>query len=190
MRRFLSTLTVALLTSSTLHAGGLTEIVDDPEVTAPAIRDEWTGPYIGLAYGRADRTETTEKIECFKLGQPKACDDPIFDYYPEYKVQVATQTTTETSEDLSGAFIGYRKTLGWRAVGGLEIGQLGDVTMGEAQIGLDAGRVLPYGFAGYSSEGTIYGIGADVRVGKNLLVGAKLIDGDFQATVVRVGIKF
>ena len=36
MKRFLSTLIVsALLTSSTLHAGGIAEIVEEPEVMAP-----------------------------------------------------------------------------------------------------------------------------------------------------------
>ena len=185
-------LTASLLASPAI-AGDLSEQgLDDPEVTAPAraAPGDWTGLYVGLNYGRST-TETTE-TRCFKLGMPKACDDPIFDYYPEYKV--IETTTTKTASDDVGAFAGYRHDFG-RIVGGVEIGAIGDLTSAEAQVGVDLGRVLVYGLAGGAKRGdetgSIYGAGLDVRVGKRAMVGVKHTTGDVgDLTTLRVGIRF
>lgn len=157
-------------------ADGLTTFgYDEPEVMKP--QSDWTGFYAGLSYGRKSSSE--ELVRCFKLGQPKDCDDPIFDYYPEYK-EVVTETTESSEEDFS-AFAGYRHDFG-RVVGGLEISRFGDFSA-EAQIGLDLGQVLLYGVAGES----FYGAGADMKIGERFLIGLKYTD---QVTSVRAGIRF
>ena len=162
-------------------ADGLTTLeLDDPEVMKPS--SEWTGFYAGLSYGRKSSSE--ELVRCFKLGQPKDCDDPIFDYYPEYK-EVVTETTESSEEDF-GAFAGYRHDFG-RVVGGFELGKLGDFTSAEAQLGLDLGQVLLYGVAGASEDESFYGVGADMKIGERFLIGLKYTD---QVTSVRAGIRF
>lgn len=157
-------------------ADGLTTFgYDEPEVMKP--QSEWTGFYAGLSYGRTN--SSNELVRCFKLGQQKDCDDPIFDYYPEYKEIV--KETTESSEDQLGGFLGYRHDFG-RVVGGFEIGKIGDFSA-EAQIGLDLGQVLLYGVAGES----FYGAGADMKIGERFLIGLKYTD---QVTSIRAGIRF
>lgn len=152
------------------NADGLTtQGLDDPEVMAPAKPAiDWSGPYAGLSYGRTS-TESTE-TKCFKLGQPKACDDPIFIAYPEYKVEVRSET--ETSDSAAGILVGYRFDMG-RIVPGVELGIYDGAVVPGAQIGLDLGGVLPY--AHYDRDGAAFGIeaklsshlSAGVRAGKD-----------------------
>jgi hypothetical protein len=143
-----STLILAHMAS----ADGLTERgLDDPEVLAPA--STWDGPYIGLSYSRVSRS--SETVECFKLGDPKDCDDPIFIYYPEYKVEV--RTATETSDDVVGAIAGYRFDLG-RLVPGVELGIYEDAVLPGVNLGVDLGNLLPY--AHYDRDGAALGIEA------------------------------
>ncbi|MGL5008599.1 MAG: hypothetical protein ACRC6I_01850 [Paracoccaceae bacterium] len=219
---------ITLLMVIPAHADGLTTALSDPKVMAP--RQEWTGLYIGLSYGHlgTKRTETTstttdvvttEEVtttedRCFKLGQPKACDDPIFLQYPDFKV-IETVTTTETittvtpvttistaiikeADNPAGAFIGYRHDFG-RVVGGVELGVLGDLTSAELQLGADLGLVMLYGLAGagdFNGEsGELFGLGADVQVGKRMMLGVKYTSGGFGGTDVeavsaRVGLRF
>lgn len=191
MKRLLLSVALAI-TSMPANADGLSEQgLADPVVTAPArVSGGWTGFYVGLTYGR--NSTSTEGQRCFKLGQPKACDDPIFDYYPEYKV-VETETTSTSSDDI-GAFVGYRHDFG-KIVGGVEIGVMGDTKSGEVQIGFDLGQVLAYSLAGVADDGTnsgaIYGAGVDLKLGKNLLLGVKHTTGDLSdMTTLRVGIQF
>lgn len=104
-----------VLLANAATADGVSSVPSDPEVVAP--RDAWSGPYVGLSYGRV--SETSETVQCFKLGEPKACDDPIFIYYPEFKEE--RRTVTETSDDVAGVIAGYRFDLG-RVVVGAELG--------------------------------------------------------------------
>jgi hypothetical protein len=108
----------------------------------------------------------------------------------------ATTTLTEAvSGDEAGAFAGYRKDWG-RIVGGVELGVTGDLATAEAQVGFDAGRVLIYGLAGYGEingeGGAIYGVGADVMLGKRVMIGVKAVASDFgaEAVTARVGVRF
>jgi outer membrane immunogenic protein len=188
----LTIIAAALLSTSPAFADGIASLgLDDPEVIAPASASgDWTGPYVGLSYGRI-ATDST-RVECFKLGQSKDCDDPIFDYYPEYKDVVII--TSSASTEKVGAFAGYRNDWG-RVVGGIEVGALGDLATAEVHLGLDMGRVLIYGLAGAArfedAEGAIYGVGADMRLGERMLVGAKYIEGNgFEAATLRIGIRF
>lgn len=157
-----TTILIALLLASTAHADGLQPTLTDPVVTAPA--ETWSGPYAGLSYGR--KSSTTETVECFKLGQPKACDDPIFVYYPEYKTEVRTET--ETSDSAAGILLGYRFDMG-RLVPGVEVGIYDGAVLPGAQLGLDLGNVLPY--AHYDRDGAAFGI--EAKVSRHLSIGAR-----------------
>lgn len=177
------------------HADGLTaQGLEDPEVIAPASAD-WTGPYVGLTYGRT--SAETSSQSCRKVFDgvdygPYACDDPVFDYFPGSKV-VDTETTSTSSDDI-GAFAGWRYDFG-DVVGGIEVGAIGDMTSAEVQVGLDLGRVLAYGLAGGAKmgdeSGAIYGAGVDVSLGQRWLLGIKHTTGDAgDLTTLRVGIRF
>lgn len=145
-----------------VQADGLQPGLTDPVVTAPA--EAWTGPYVGLAHAR--KTSSTEKVECFKLGQPRACDDPVFVYYPEYKVEVRTEV--ETSDDVTGILLGYRFDMG-HLVPGVELGIYDGKVLPGAQIGIDLGNVMP--FAHYDSEGAAIGI--EAKLSPRLSLGAR-----------------
>lgn len=134
-------------------------------VTSPA--QAWTGPYVGLSYGRVSKT--TETVECFKLEQPKACDDQIFLVYAEYKVEVRTQS--KTTDDIAGLLLGYRWDAGL-LVPGVELGVYEDKALPGVNLGIDLGRVMPY--AHYDSDGAAFGFEAKVttRLGAGLRAGS------------------
>lgn len=145
-----------------VQADGLQPGLTDPVVTAP--RQAWTGPYIGLSYGRT--SSTAETVECFKLGQPRACDDPVFIEYPDYKVEVRTET--DSSDSIAGILLGYRFDMG-RMVPGIELGIYDGKVLPGAQIGIDLGNVLP--FAHYDSDGAAVGI--EAKLSPRLSLGAR-----------------
>lgn len=157
---------LSFCTANSAKAGGLTTVYDDAPVMEP--QRGWEGPYVGLSYGRVSKT--TETSQCFKLGQPKACDDPIFIYYPEYKEVVTTQT--ETHEDRTGLLMGYRWDMG-KVIGGVELGIYDGEALPGVQLGLDAGSILPY--AHFDSDGPAIGVEAKlstklragIRAGEN-----------------------
>ena len=153
--------------TSQSKADGLTTVYDDPKVMEPA-QSLWQGPYVGLSYGRV--SNTTQTSQCFKLGQPKACDDPIFIYYPEYKEVVTTEI--ETHDDRAGLLMGYRWDMG-KLIAGAELGIYEDAILPGIQLGFDAGNLLPY--AHYDKDGAAVGIEAKlspklragIRAGEN-----------------------
>lgn len=150
-------------------ADGFNPALADPEIIAP--RGAWTGPYVGLSYGRT--TRKTETVECFKLGQPRACDDPIFEVYPDYKVEV--RSTTRTSDSAAGLRLGYRFDLG-RVVPGIEAAT---ATGLGAQLGLDLGNVLPY--AHYDRDGAALGV--ELRLSPRLTAGLRAGEGGAALTL-------
>lgn len=159
---------LSFCTAQATKADGLTTTYDDPHVIEPAAISGWDGPYVGLSYGRV--SNTSETVQCFKLGQPKACDDPIFIYYPEYKEVVMTQT--ETHENQTGLLLGYRWDMG-KIVPGVELGIYDGKAIPGIQLGWDAGKILPY--AHLDSDGPAVGIEAKlstklragIRAGEN-----------------------
>lgn len=168
----MKTLLIAAFLAAPAYADGFNPAIDDPVVTAPA--QTWTGPYVGLAYGRV--TSKTETVECFKLGDPKACDDPIFDYYPEYKVEVRSEV--ETSANRTGVLAGYRFDMG-RVVPGVEATFYdGDVLAG-ASLGIDLGNLLPYAYV--DRDGAALGV--EAKLGRHLSVGIRAGEGGATATV-------
>ena len=158
---------LSFCTAQSAKADGLTTTYDDPHVMEPA-QPRWDGPYVGLSYGRV--SNTSETVECFKLGKPKACNDPIFIYYPEYKEVVTTQT--ETHENRAGLLLGYRWDMG-KIVPGIELGIYDGKAIPGIQLGWDAGKILPY--MHYDSDGPAVGIEtklspklrAGIRAGEN-----------------------
>jgi hypothetical protein len=158
-----------ILSAAPALAGGPVAVLDDPEVMKPAAT--WSGPYVGLSYGRV--TSTAEMVECFKLGQPKACDDPIFIAYPEYREEVRTRT--EVSDSTAGVLLGYRWDLG-RVVPGIEASSLSGLG---ANLGLDLGRVLPY--AHYDRDGAALGV--EVKMSQRLRAGVRAGNGTAALTV-------
>ena len=145
---------LSFCTAQSVKADGLTMTYDDPHVIEPA-SSGWDGPYVGLSYGRV--SNTSETVQCFKLSQPKACNDPIFIYYPEYKEVVTTQT--ETHDDRVGLLMGYRWDMG-KVVAGAELGIYEDAVFPGIQLGFDAGNLLPY--AHYDKDGAALGIEAKI----------------------------
>lgn len=151
-----------LALASPVAADGLNSALTDPVVAAP--HDAWTGPYVGLTYGRT--TSSAETVECFKLDQPKACDDPIFAYYPEYKVEVRSQI--ETTDGAAGVMLGYRFDLG-RVVPGVEVAVYGGEAVPGINLGLDLGNLLPY--AHLDRDGAAAGI--EARISPRLTAGIR-----------------
>lgn len=128
--------------------------------------------------------------------------DAVLSVTHQFKADVVTQMsesiTSIESMDEFGAFAGYRHDFG-KIIGGVELGMIGDLASLEAQAGLDLGRVLPYVFAGagqYDGEsGTVFGAGADLKIGQRLRVGIKHTVGEFdnvdvESTALRVAFKF
>lgn len=202
----LSAAVLSLLATAATADGLLERGLTDPEVMAPA-RGDWTGFYAGISYGRTDTSTTrpTFAQKCYKIFEgvrfvypgedgPRLldCDDETFTFWGAEAevIEVSTGTITETAKtEGMGAFAGYRHDFG-RIVGGVEIGVLDDRTTAEAQLGLDFGSVLAYGLAG-TGDGAFWGAGVDIQIGKRLMVGAKVTDGDAGRTAtLRAGIRF
>lgn len=193
MKSLFSLASLALLATcaaAPVSADGLTQGLDDPEVMAPV--RTLTGFYGGLTYSR--NSSSTEGVRCFKLGQPKACDDPIFDYYPEYKEE-EHYTIDGGSEDNFGAFVGYREDLGQWLVGG-ELNYSVDYQSVGAQLVLDGGQVLPFVEVGFGQtdldSGAVYSVGADLLLGQRVFIGVKANTADFEvpSAQLRLGVRF
>lgn len=144
------------------HADGLNVAYGDSEVMAP--RSAWSGPYVALSYGRVTGREET--VQCFKLGTPYACDDPVFTYYPEFKTEV--RTSTETSGSAAGLLLGYRFDLG-RVVPGVEVALYDGEAVPGVSLGLDLGGLLPY--AHLDSDGAALGI--EVKLSPRISAGVR-----------------
>lgn len=158
-----------LCLASPAVADGFNPALADPEVIAPA--QTWTGPYAGLSYSQSETT--AETVRCFKLGQPRACDDPIFETYPDYKVAVRS-SVTETDSRV-GALVGYRWDLG-RVVPGVEASSVSGLGV---NLGLDLGDLLPY--AHYDRAGAALGI--EARLSRHLRAGVRAGNGTAALTI-------
>lgn len=189
----LTLLSVGACSAQSATAGGLTPSYDDPVVTPPAApMDTWTGLYGGLSYAKGGSSTTGQR--CFKLGDPKDCNDPVFDYYPELK-EVEEYSLDGGNSELFGVFAGYRKDLGQWVVGG-EVNWKKDFSTAGVQLGLDLGKALAYTELGYAvagdESGAEYGLGVDFLLDQNLLLGAKATETEFgvSETSIRLGWKF
>lgn len=170
MNRLALILTLTLATPSA--ADGFNPALNDPEVIAPA--QTWTGPYVSLTYGR--RASSRETVECFKLGQPKACDDPIFEVYPDYKVELRSTTAMTTSR--AGILLGYRWDMG-RVVPGAELGIHDGKVIPAVSLGLDLGKLLSY--AHLDRDGAAFGV--EARLSPRLSGGIRAGEGGVALTL-------
>lgn len=171
-------LLASVLFAAPAYADGLTTVIEEPEVMKPAF--SWTGFYIGASARHS--SDTTETTRCYKLGAEKACDDPIFEYYPEYKEVVTTSSSTSSTD--GAVFAGYRHDFDPLVLG---IEASSDPTI-ELQAGVGANRVLFYGLVGTNEDASFYGAGVDVALGNRLLLGVKYTDDDVAS--LRVGVRF
>lgn len=156
-------------------AGGLDAPVTTPVVAAPVVMaapvvSDWTGAYAGLSLG-------TGTVGAERNG------------------------TSQPDADLTtyGLFGGYNYDMGRAVIGGelsydrldIDVANADDdngVVRLMARAGYDAGMFMPYvtaGFAsmknqGVSDNGYAYGVGADVRVGTNFVVGAQYLRHEFE----------
>ena len=168
---------MAVFLATPAFAGGVTpSLPQRPVVTTDA---QWTGGYAGLQFGSVD-------------GESAGAGDAEFD------------------GTLYGLFAGYRHDFG-AVTGGVELDFMvgdGDFTpinpagpvfgidynrilrVG-AELGYDAGQVLPYATVGYAflnlgrpvgdatGNGYFYGMGLDVRVTERVTIGAELLQHEF-----------
>ncbi len=169
--RLMISAAVAALVAAPALAGGLSEPAETPVVQAapvivPAPATDWTGFYAGGSLGTA------------------TLDDG----------------SAETDANSLGVFGGYNLDLGAAVVGGeLDFSRLtldttgdpeADVLRLKGRVGYNAGNVLPYVTAGVAQldsddlslsgeSGVLYGIGADFAATPNVIVGAELLQHDF-----------
>lgn len=182
----MKTLAITAATLATLalpaFAGGPTVVADDPmpaAMAAPAPAHDWSGPYVGLSYGR-----TSADIE-FSTGG-------AFDF---------------NNGNIAGIYGGYLFQRGSLVYGGeLAYGRINDsfVPGGfgdddvieraldlKARVGFAANRALIYGVVGYSQfnyfeptgvdmdlDGLSLGLGADVAVTERLTMGLEYLSRD------------
>ena len=172
------TLAALALTAAPALAGGLTAPAPEPVIAAPVMvappppmAPDWTGFYAGASLGYGDVT-----------GSSTIGDDMNGLTY--------------------GAHAGYMYDLGALVLGaeaeimGAEITDdsigldLDSVLRAKVRAGYDAGAWLPYATAGYaqlttsgaiddSGDGYFYGAGVDYRLGSNILLGAEVLQHEF-----------
>ncbi len=168
---------IASVSASAAFAGGINEVVYEPQpvavapvVVAPV--SDWTGFYAGAQYGQG-----SADVEGFGI----SVDAGDFDAY--------------------GLHAGYLRDFGQYVLGGElsydrvepdEGGEDGDLLRLKARAGADLGRFLPYITIGYgrlsadvegedlSEDGFLYGIGADYKVTDAISLGLEYTKQDFK----------
>ncbi|MDM7930881.1 outer membrane beta-barrel protein [Tabrizicola sp.] len=173
MQRYIITAAMLAAFAAPSFAGGPVAVADDPApaaAPAPAAVHDWSGPYVGLSYGRT----SGDLNDSFT----------VYDY--------------ETGS-AAGGFLGYNLQRG-RVVYGAElayssvndailVGAGGDDSLDSlldlrGRIGFAAGKALVYGAVGYSRgeltvngtdspsvSGTSLGLGVDFMLGQRAFVG-------------------
>lgn len=110
----------------------------------------------------------------------------------EYGETIFQSITDAVSNGEAGVFAGYRVDIG--VIAGVEVSTDAQMSTLEASIGYDFGNVLAYGFGGVADldgqGGTVAGLGADMMIGENWLVGVKGTVGDFEKiTTETIGLR-
>ncbi|MFN4201836.1 MAG: outer membrane protein [Tabrizicola sp.] len=200
MKKLALAATLATL-GTPIFAGGPTVVAADPmpaAAPAPAAVYDWSGPYVGLSFGKTSG-DVTDTFTTYDLDSDRA----------------------------TGAFVGYNVQRGRMVYGGelaftstdtVVIGAGGDDTFDSmldlrGRVGISAGKALIYGALGYSKaemtingtdgaslSGLSYGLGVDVAVSSRIFVGIDYtrrdVDGrndadtfDLDATVNTVGLR-
>jgi opacity protein-like surface antigen len=165
-------------------AGGPTVIADDPMPAAaptPVAAHDWSGPYVGLSYGKADAQNTYSTTGTFEFDEGS----------------------------YSGIYAGYLMQRGNFVYGGeLAFGKIRDVIDPafpgsqydrvldlKGRLGFAADRALFYGVLGYSdapfddsgvefdTKGLVAGLGVDFAVSQRLTMGLEYLARDLSADI-------
>lgn len=165
----LATLSVLLMAGPAL-AGGPIAVADDPMPgSAEAAIIDWSGPYVGLSYGRIGGEATDPSIYDFENG---------------------TQLGLMIGYNLQrGSFV-YGGELSYASVSGLVVANAGDDDIVDSvlelrgRLGYAVGKALIYGTLGYAKgkmtvngtsgfglSGTTYGVGLDYQLSQRTFVG-------------------
>lgn len=175
-RLSLSVATLAVLAAPAL-AGGLTEPAPEPVIAAPVVMApapvlaDWTGFYGGASLGYGDVT-----------GSNTIGDDMnglTFGAHAGYMF------------DLGAFVLGAEAEIMGADITDDSIGlDLESVLRAKVRAGYDAGAFLPYATAGYArltttgaiddgGDGFFFGAGVDYRLGTNVLLGAEVLQHEF-----------
>ncbi|MFN5996073.1 MAG: outer membrane protein [Paracoccaceae bacterium] len=183
---------LAALTTPAL-AGGPTVVADDPmpaAMAAPAAAHDWSGPYVGLSYGR-----TTADIDFSTTGP--------FDFNDGKAVGLHAGYLLQRGQMVYGGEIAFGRVKDSYVPGGFgnddEITKYLDL---KARVGFAANRALFYGVLGYSQatydeyagvgvlssssdfDGLAVGIGADFAISQSLSLGmeylSRNLSGDYE----------
>jgi outer membrane immunogenic protein len=167
------------------YAGGPTTVEPDPmpaAAPAPVEAHDWSGPYVGLGYGRGSGDYDVNPGGEFELDSGTARS-----LFAGYLMQRGAL--------VYGGELAFSKGSGLGAVGfpTEDVDRIIDL---KGRMGVAAGRALFYGALGYSSvkyevpvdtndfttKGVSYGIGVDVAISNRITVGAEYLnrktDGD------------
>jgi outer membrane immunogenic protein len=198
---------LAGLASPTL-AGGPTVVADDPmpaAAPAPVAAHDWSGPYVGLGYGRGSGTYVVTPGASYDLDSGTTTS-----LFAGYLMQRGSL--------VFGGELAYSKARGITnpTFATEEVDRIVDL---KGKVGVAAGRAMFYGVLGYSSvryqipvlsngfttKGYSYGLGVDVAMTDKITVGVEYLnrttdgdtfvpgttaDIDLNTLSVRVGLSF
>lgn len=177
MKPFLTALSVLALSGTAAFAGGPVVVAQDPVIMAPApvAAYDWTGAYVGLAYGA-----TSGSLDYTPGGS--------FDLNNGSGVSIFGGYLVQNGALVYGGELAYTKGSKTHAVGfpTENVSQMLDL---KAKLGYATDRVLFYGILGYSSmkydipvlpdsfntNGFNYGIGMDFAVTNQMTVGLEYL---------------
>lgn len=173
-------------------AGGPTMVADDPmpeAAPAPAAAHDWSGPYVGLAYGRASGGFTYSNATSFDLESGN-----IRSIFAGYLMQRGNL--------VYGGELAYSKGSGITTVG-FPLEYVDSMLDLKGKVGVASNRALFYGVLGlsrasynfdlipaydYTATGVSYGIGMDVAVSNRVTVGLEYMNRKTDADVPTTGL--
>ncbi|WP_149586919.1 outer membrane protein [Tabrizicola flagellatus] len=208
MRKIALVATMAIL-GSPVFAGGPTVVAEDPVpavAPAPAAAHDWSGPYVGLAYGRASGDFTYSDTQFFDMES-----GTVRSVFAGYLMQRGTL--------VYGGELAFSKGSDITTVG-FPLEYIDSSLDLKGKVGLAANRALFYGVLGFSkvgynfdidptlnydATGLGYGIGMDYAVSNRITLGLEYMNrktsGDVPTTAfssdlnmnslsLRVGLNF
>lgn len=173
----IKTLAVALTLASMTPAlaGGPVAVASDPVpgvMANPTPVTDWSGPYVGLSYGRFSGDFST----------PTGLGTALFDYESSTAVGAFVGYNFQRGQMVYGAELGYSKPSMLILADGDDV--LDSLIDLRGRVGYSVGKALIYGALGYSRadltingtdnptvSGTSLGVGVDLKVSQKLFVG-------------------
>jgi len=197
----LATVALAALSVPAL-AGGPTVVADDPmpeAMAAPAAAHDWSGPYVGLSYGRVSGDISDPGL--------------TYDYDDGNAKGGFVGFNLQRGNFVYGGELGYSSVSGATVLLGGGDDSLDSLLDLRGRVGFAVGKALIYGAFGYSRgnltinatdgatlSGTSAGLGADFMVTQRVLFGvdytSRKLDGrndlntfDLESTVNTIGLR-